>query len=183
MTESIVQKALEYAERQHRITNHKYDGKPYTVHLEMVFYTGIKFIQLAPKDWHETLLAACWLHDVIEDCRITYNDLVGDFNPTVANLVYAVTNEKGKNRAERANDTYYEGITRESNAVFVKLCDRIANVEYSKDSRRNSNMFAKYEKENKEFLIKLELWDDASKRYNNSSYIDMAIYLSELFKN
>lgn len=179
--ESMVKKAFEYAERQHRITNHEYDGKPYTVHLEMVFYTGIKFIQLAPKNWHETLLAACWLHDVIEDCRITYNDLVGDFNPTVANLVYAVTNEKGKNRAERANDTYYEGITSQENAVFVKLCDRIANVEYSKNNK--SSMFDKYKKENKDFITKLKLWDDATNRYNNSTYMDMAIYLSELFKN
>lgn len=181
---SIVKDAFEYAERQHRITNHEYDDQPYTVHLEMVFYTGIKFIHLTPKEWQETLLACCWLHDVIEDCRITYNDLVGDFNPTVANIVYALTNEKGKNRAERANGKYYQGIVEQENAVFVKLCDRIANVEYSKSQNAIGGMFRKYDKENKDFLIKLKLWDDKQNIYNyNSPYMDMAVYLSELFKD
>lgn len=177
---SIVHQAQRYAIEKHASVNHEYDDKPYSVHLEMVFYIGIKFIHLVPVGWHETLLACCWLHDTIEDCRITYNDLVGQFNPTVANIVYALTNEKGKTRAERANDKYYEGIVNEENAVFVKLCDRIANVEYSKD--RKSSMFEKYKAENRNFLIKLGLYDDKNQHYTNNKYLEMAVYLSELCK-
>jgi hypothetical protein len=47
-----------------------------------------------------------------------------------ADIIYAVTNDKGKNRKERAGVKYYEGIRKTPGAVFVKLCDRIANVQY-----------------------------------------------------
>lgn len=69
-------------------------------------------------------------------------------NYTIAELVYAVTNEKGRNRAERANDKYYEGIRNTEHATFVKLCDRIANIEYG----GKSDMYAK---ENINFKRKL----------------------------
>lgn len=43
-------------------------------------------------------------------------------------------------------------------------------------------MFKKYEIENREFLIKLKLYNEATKSYNyNSPYMDMAVYLSEIF--
>ena len=71
----------------------------------------------------------------------------------VAELVYSVTNEKGKNRHERANDKYYQGILQLKYGPFVKLCDRIANVEYSKMTQ--SRMFDLYKKENSEFMQKL----------------------------
>lgn len=50
----------------------------------------------------------------------------------VADIVYAVTNEKGKNRSERANEKYYQGIRENKLAVIVKICDRLANALYSK---------------------------------------------------
>ena len=95
-------------------------------------------------------MSACWLHDVIEDARLTYNDVAKFAGYEVADIVYAVTNEKGKNRAERANHKYYEGIRLNQNAIFVKLCDRLANVDFSKDYR--DNMFYTYKKENTDFL-------------------------------
>jgi len=93
------------------------------------------------------------LLDDIEDCRLTYNDILAISNPCIAELVYAVTNEKGRTRGERANSKYYEGIIDVPYATFVKLCDRLANIKYSDDV--NSTMFHKYGKEHDHFLNEL----------------------------
>jgi (p)ppGpp synthase/HD superfamily hydrolase len=119
----------------------------------MVVNTARKFLHLIPEEEQGNILAGCWLHDVIEDCRETYNDVKKETNETVAELVYALTNEKGKNRKERANDKYYEGIRNTPYATFIKLCDRIANVEYSYATE--SRMFEMYCKENENFLARV----------------------------
>jgi (p)ppGpp synthase/HD superfamily hydrolase len=84
---------------------------------------------------------------------VSYNDVKNQLGQEAADIIYAVSNEKGKTRAERANDKYYEGIRNTPGAVFVKLCDRIANVQYSKMTK--SRMFEMYKKENTNFLTKL----------------------------
>lgn len=149
-------KAREYAVRCHESTNHFYDKtQPYSIHLNMVADIAVSLIQLIPTEYRERVLAACWCHDVIEDTRQTYNDVKELLGVEVAEIVYACTNEKGKNRAERANDKYYEGISKVPFATFVKVCDRIANMDYSK--QKKSSMYNKYLKENEHFISKLRL--------------------------
>ena len=46
-------------------------------------------------------------------------------------VVYALTNDKGRTRAERAGEHYYAGIRATPYAPFVKLCDRLANMTHS----------------------------------------------------
>jgi len=150
---TMVEKAKRYAIDCHEMTLHRYDGKPYATHLQMVFDTAGKFIYLVPEQHRENVLAACWVHDVIEDCRQTYNDVKKATNTEIAELAYALTNEKGKTRSERANDKYYEGIRQMPFAAFIKVCDRIANYEYSK--RQGSKMADVYEKEMDSFIAKL----------------------------
>jgi len=149
----MIEKAKEYAIDCHYMTTHQYDGKPYDTHLKMVFDTAKKFIHLIPAEQQENVLSACWVHDVIEDCRQTYNDVKNATNIEVAELAYALTNEKGRTRKERANDKYYEGIKQTPFATFIKVCDRIANYEYSK--QQGSRMAEMYEKEMSEFVAKL----------------------------
>ena len=48
-----------------------------------------------------------------------------------AEIVYALTNDKGRTRDERAGAHYYAGIRETPYAPFVKLCDRLANMTYS----------------------------------------------------
>ena len=95
-------------------------------------------------------LRATWGHDLIEDCRISFNDACKHLGLEVAEIIYAVSNEKGKTRGERANPRYYEGIVETPGAVFVKLADRIANVQYGKMTK--SSMFDKYKAENDHFI-------------------------------
>lgn len=174
---------------QHRKTNHMYDKYlPYEFHLRMVHQVAMdyKYLLDNTKDYftgeliqsprelslRQVCINATWGHDLIEDCRISYNDIFNNIGEAEANIIYAVTNEKGKTRKERANDKYYEGIRNTPGAVFVRLCDRIANVQYSKMTQ--SRMFEMYKKENPDFIRSLGWTPD-------HEYSAMFGYLIELF--
>jgi (p)ppGpp synthase/HD superfamily hydrolase len=95
-------KIISFAIEAHNNTNHLYDGKPYSVHLAMVAMIAQKYIDCIPVQAQSDVLAACWLHDTIEDCRLTYNDVKQVAGETVANIVYAVTR---KARTEKKEQT------------------------------------------------------------------------------
>ena len=156
-------KIIGFAIEAHAKVNQEYDGKPYSVHLSMVYGQAMKFIDHIPQGLREDVLNAVWLHDTIEDCRLTYNDIVKISNVEVAELVYALSNEKGRNRKERANGKYYKGIRETEFATFIKLCDRLANVTYSRET--NSRMFEVYKNENQDFLKHLFETPDQQLRY------------------
>jgi (p)ppGpp synthase/HD superfamily hydrolase len=141
--------AMRYAAKCHRDTNHLYDGKPYAHHLQKVAnYANLYMAYFA--DIHkDEILAAAWCHDLIEDTRQTYNDVSSHIGETAANIVYALTNEKGKNRSQRANYKYYTEMKQTPFAVYVKLCDRLANVSHSVDNK--SSMLRVYRKEHAAF--------------------------------
>src|SRR4051812_48189664 len=166
---NIIEISKNYAIDCHSSTAHLYDGKPYAYHLNMVFEAGQKFIHLIPESDRDNVLAGCWVHDCIEDCRQTYNDVKNATSETVAELAYALTNEKGKTRKERANDKYYQGIRETPYAIFVKVCDRIANAKHSK--QQGSRMLEMYQKENKNFTEKLF----------DPKYQEMFEYLEKVF--
>lgn len=169
---NIIEKSKQYACVSHANTNHYYDyDKPYSTHLEMVYNMAKHFISLVNDEDHNDVLAACWTHDIIEDARQTYNDVLENTNRTVAELTYALTNEKGRNRLSRANKEYYEGIRHFENASFIKLCDRIANVTYSKQSK--SGMYLKYKKENDHFIASIDTY----------GLTIMVEYLDNIFNN
>jgi (p)ppGpp synthase/HD superfamily hydrolase len=154
MTEETIQiKAEKWASKSHSSTNHFYNDMPYRFHLEMVVGYAEKYLDLVPEHLQDTVLAACWAHDLIEDCRKTYNDVRGVLGIEVAEIVYALTNEKGKNRKDRANKAYYEGIRNAKGAIFVKLCDRLANIKYSVE--HGSKMADAYRREHMNFLSEL----------------------------
>lgn len=151
---SLEEKAKAFAIKCHEETNHKYDHtKPYSFHLQMVVAFAYKYKHLVPKENWDSIIAGCWTHDLIEDCRVTYNDVKKETSELVAEYAYALTNEKGRNREERANDKYYAGIKKLPFATFIKVCDRLANATYSK--QQGSDMVKKYSKENAHFESRL----------------------------
>jgi len=134
------------------------------------------FQHLLDEELNDYCGKAVWGHDLIEDCRVSYNDVKNQLDEGAADIIYAVTNDKGKNRKERAGVKYYEGIRNTPGAVFVKLCDRIANVQYGKMTK--SRMFEMYKKENSEFILQLG--------YGTTSgfgYGEMFVYLNNLFND
>jgi hypothetical protein len=158
----------EFIYNQHDVVcNQKYAGTlPYSCHLAFVEAQGRKFLHLLDSKEYanyteETVvLHAIIAHDSIEDARITYNDILNFnsgqsefFRKSVADIVYCVTDEKGKNRKERKNNKYYAELKKNKLAVFVKLADLAANTLFSKLS--GSSMYEKYKKEWPNFKEKL----------------------------
>lgn len=145
---------IKYAFKAHADTNHMYDKiYPYSVHLAMTVSYAYKYLDIVPETLRLNVIDACWLHDTIEDARCTYNDIVKIAGVAVADMVYAVTNEKGKDRDGRANKNYYSGIRNCPGARFVKLCDRLANINYS--SSNQSRMLTRYRSEYESFCLEI----------------------------
>lgn len=154
----------------HASVNHAYDRiRPYGFHLDMVVNWIRKYIGEVCEDEQDVLpiYFAAFYHDSIEDARLTYNDvmktarlLMDEEQALLATeIVYALTNEKGRNRAERANEKYYEGIRETPYAPFVKLADRLANTSYafSKGTADSLRMSKVYREELPGFLDALKV--------------------------
>lgn len=126
--------------------NQSYDIYPYMYHIQEV-------VDIAKElQFNDDIICACYLHDAIEDGDLSYKDIKKAFGVIVAEIVYAVTDELGRNRKERKEKTYPK-IQAMWMAVAVKLCDRIANVRQSKEY--NKELFKMYQKEHAEFKKKL----------------------------
>lgn len=153
---ALIERIKKSAHELHRSVNQTYsEGLPYSFHLDMVAANVMEFGHLvctSPNDVVPLLFGA-YYHDSIEDARQTYNDVMKTARLLLADeaqaltateIAYALTNEKGRNRAERANEKYYAGIRATPYAPFVKLCDRLANISFS---CRGSDETARHMKE------------------------------------
>ena len=133
------QDTADYAGNLHAQRRLFYHGQPYRVHLEAVYDILEPHFGL-----NRVIMKAALCHDLLEDTAITYNDLVQQVGADVADVVYDVTNELGRNRRERAARTYPKTAANPL-AVIVKVADRIANTQYSAGT--GSGMHAKYRAE------------------------------------
>lgn len=126
----------------HQSVNQSYgDDLPYGYHLDMVVEGIRQFGHLVCVREEDVLplFFGGYYHDSIEDARLTYNDVMHTARQYLTEeqallateIVYALTNDKGRNRSERAGEKYYEGIRTTPYAPFVKLCDRMANITFS----------------------------------------------------
>lgn len=147
---SLSERAREFASRAHRRVNQYYDGKPYMFHVDMAAAVANQFKHIIPEAEWEYVLAGVYLHDIIEDARVTYNDLKVEFGEPVANFSFALSNEKGKTRDERANPKYYREMREVPHAIFGKLCDRIANIQHGINT--GGSMLKRYRKEHAKFV-------------------------------
>ena len=176
MVEGIINKILVRASEIHASVNQFYgESSPYSVHLESVLNNALKYgNDLLNFDEYKDVIAfgACF-HDTIEDARLTYNDVYKiaceyfnkDHALMAAEIVYALTNEKGRNRDERENDKYFEGVRNTPFAAFVKFCDRLANFEYAVTNK--TSMAKKYYKEMPAFFDRLIKVDESDSCVTN----------------
>ena len=100
---------------------------PYTYHLDQVCEIVKRF------GGTTTHQIAAWLHDVVEDTPVKVIEVQTKFGSRIAQIVDLVSNRKPtkpvtpESKREAKRKTW--NLTRCSkDAVFVKLCDRLANV-------------------------------------------------------
>jgi guanosine-3',5'-bis(diphosphate) 3'-pyrophosphohydrolase len=130
------------------------DIYPYYKHLEDVYNVLIEFGFSEDNPQDLDLLTAAWLHDAMEDSAISYSDIKKEFGQKVAEIVYCMTDELGRNRKEKKAKTYPK-IRSNKDSVVLKVADRIANVEFS--ATQNSGHFSMYQKEYEDFEYHLRI--------------------------
>ena len=123
----IVTRAYEFAKKCHEGQFRK-SGEPYIIHPLMV--ASILADMHADRD----TLCAGLLHDVIEDCCVTKDEIALLFNPKVAELVDGVTNfskvdfQNPANRKIENKKKIILGIINDARIVIIKLADRLHNM-------------------------------------------------------
>lgn len=168
-----IEQIRQAAHELHRAVNQTYgQGLPYAVHLDMVASQVMSHGHEVCASEHDVLPIAfgAYFHDSIEDARQTYNDVTrlarqwmdDEQAHMAAEIVYALTNDKGRTRAERAGERYYQGIRQTPYAPLVKLADRVANMTYSAthDNADNVHMREVYRRELPHFLEAITAHDD-----------------------
>lgn len=160
----------------HKSVNQTYDGTlPYGHHLSMVADAAMTYGYevIAREGDIIPVIFAAYYHDSIEDARLTYNDVMKIAKRQMSKeqalmateIVYALTNDKGRTRAERAGEKYYEGIRTTPYAPLIKLCDRFANMSHSFHGSDKSNVHMRevYSREWKHFLSAITADTDDSR--------------------
>ena len=164
-----IEEIRQMAYELHKNVNQTYGTTlPYGYHLDMVANVVRQFGHLVCVREADVLplMFGAFFHDTIEDARQSYNDVkkaalryLDEEQALIAvEIVYALTNEKGRTRGERAGERYYAGIRQTPYAPFVKLCDRVANVVFSCSQLDESNQRMKelYRREMPHFLSSIQ---------------------------
>lgn len=114
-----------------------YDGKSYSTHLAAVESVLREFG--ANEEQHLDMLCAAWLHDTLEDTKLTPDDIrlaLGNdaIVDDIMELVEAVTLNQVASSRGLALRLTLPRIRQNPRAVMLKLADRIANVRASHKS-------------------------------------------------
>jgi (p)ppGpp synthase/HD superfamily hydrolase len=122
-----------FATYWHGDQRRKYTNELYIVHPWAV---GDKLVEIEPDDIN--LHIAGWLHDVLEDTKCSYVNLLENFGPDVYDLVVAVTDSaRSHNRATRKKMERQRLARASPRAKTLKLADLIDNsdtiLKYDRD--------------------------------------------------
>ena len=172
-----IERIKQSAHELHRSVNQSYgEGLPYSYHLDMVVNNVREFGHMVCASENDVLplMFGGYFHDSIEDARLTYNDVMHEARMLMTveqalmgtEIVYALTNDKGRTRAERAGEKYYKGIRETLYAPFVKMCDRMANITFtcSNLDSNNNRMKLVYKEEVPHFLEAIDPHSDDPRR-------------------
>lgn len=179
-------KFIDWCIEAHAETNHSYAKYiPYRFHLDLVHQAALKFrhiwdhivFQTGLQVSFEVIECGCYSHDLIADCRQTYNNILKASEYTgegkmIAEIARACTEDvRGRNRKERMPGYIYEDIRKTPGARFVKICDRIGNAEFGR-LMGETGMYKTYQEEQEHFHDEL---------YHND-YDEMWSYLNEVLQ-
>ncbi len=123
----LIQDAFEFANYQHRNQFRK-SGEPYIIHAIQVGYI-LATLKVGPQ-----AIAAGFLHDVIEDCGVSEEEMKERFGEDVYNLVESVTKIGNINFADekeyQANNhrKIFIAMAKDVRVILIKLVDRLHNM-------------------------------------------------------
>lgn len=125
----LINKAANFASEKHA-GQFRRSGEPYIIHLINVAYI-LATLRVGPQT-----ICAGFLHDTIEDCGVTKEELAEEFDEEIASLVDAVTKigtleYKGKNDPEYQAANHrkiFIAMAKDVRVIIVKLVDRLHNM-------------------------------------------------------
>jgi len=123
----LINKAYEFAQKAHE-GQLRESGEAYIVHPVQVA------LILADLGMDAATISAGLLHDVLEDTRYTYDDLLKTFNKEIADLVEGVTKLnklefKSKKEAQAENlRKMFIAMSKDARVIMIKLADRLHNM-------------------------------------------------------
>jgi (p)ppGpp synthase/HD superfamily hydrolase len=148
----IVEKAKVFATAAHAAVAQlrKYTNEPYIVHPADVFAIVSTVDSVTPE-----MLAAAWLHDVVEDTGVTIEVIRQMFGEKVAELVGWLTDvsrpEQGNRATRKAIDRAHSAMA-PAEAQTIKLADLISNCT---SIREHDEAFARVYFEEKRLLLEV----------------------------
>ena len=121
----VVERARVFATAAHAAVKQlrKYTNEPYIVHPEEV----AALVAAAPESTPD-MVAAAWLHDVVEDTGVSIGTIRAEFGDEVAALVAWLTDVEEGNRATRKRLACERLSRAPAGAQTVKLADLISNT-------------------------------------------------------
>lgn len=155
----IVERARVFATAAHAAVGQvrKYTFEPYIVHPAEVAHI-IDNLEGATYE----MVAAAWLHDVVEDTGVTIETIRAEFGPEVAELVGWLTDVS---RPEHGNRAHRKALDRAHTAAApaeaqtIKLADLISNT---RSIMAHDEAFAKTYLEEKRLLLEVMTKADAT---------------------
>ena len=124
---ALIDKAYEYIMVKHAGQTRK-SGEPYTIHLIWVAYI-LATLQTGPKT-----ITAGLLHDVMEDCDVSSQEMINLFGEEITSLVEGVT-KINKMLFKDEEDVYaenhrkiYIAMAKDIRVILIKLSDRLHNM-------------------------------------------------------
>lgn len=157
-------KALDYATDAHEGQKRKKSDVPYIYHpLNLACHA------LAMNIMEDEIIAACLLHDVVEDCGKTAEELpVGEeARQLVVLLTREKTNDQNRDKVVKA---YYDAIAKNPGAALIKCLDRCNNLTtmaWGLQRERQIRMIRETEKYYPALLKTVK----ASEKYNNAAWL------------
>ena len=164
---TIVERARIFATAAHASAAQlrKYTGEPYIVHPCEV----ASIVATVPHT--QEMLAAAWLHDVVEDTGVTNEVIRAEFGDTVAELVGWLTDvsrpEQGNRAVRKAIDRAHSAMA-PAQAQTVKLADLISN---SRSIMQHDPEFARTYLQEKRLLLEVMNKGDATLMVEAKKYI------------
>jgi guanosine-3',5'-bis(diphosphate) 3'-pyrophosphohydrolase len=127
----FIQKAMDFANAKHRGQTRKTVAIPYVSHVfevyKLLYNLGVREV---------ALLVAALLHDTIEDCGVTYEEILAEFGKDVAQYVLEMTISKEEKKDKLAY--FFKFKNKAAGTLLLKLADRYANSkDWERDGRPN----------------------------------------------
>lgn len=185
---SLIEKAYDTAKKAHADQKRK-SGEPYIIHPLSVA------IIMAELEMDLESIAACLLHDVVEDTGATYEDIEREFGKDVADIVDGVTklgqlnysSDKIEEQAENLRKMFL-AMSKDIRVIMVKLADRLHNMrtlKYMKPekqlekARETMDIYAPIAQRLGISKIKVELDDLALKYIDPDAYYKLVHEINE----